>query len=238
MKISKFVLGTPDSSDDMRADIEFVVDNPTKSDIHKVQYCVSLHDEAGVMVGGNNSGEEDCLIEPGEDAVISPYAGDVSVHFVGDERDNVKVRVNATLYAREFHRMGEIDAPAKDNQVIRHAKSVKSALIDGELVIMLLRTPADESGDVTTKIRLGLRNLCDKVLPDVLLRCRLLDRDGSEAESSQDTVTVRANGTAFFDTYLSVKKSKLKGAKMAFDLTLFHPVHVANCDAVSTPEED
>lgn len=238
MKISGFTLAEPDSDSEMHADIEIVVDNPTKLDVQKVEYSVVLLDENGAPVACGSNNQEDCMIEPGEDAVIMASVGRVSSHIVGEERDNVRVRANATLYAREFHRLGEIDAPTKDNVAVFLTKSIKSALVDGNIVLTIFRPAADDSGDVSLQIRMQVQSCCDTALQDVTLKYRLLDRDGSEAESSYGSLNLRARGCAIFDEYISVKKSKLKGATLAFDLLLFYPIHVANCESMSAPQGD
>jgi hypothetical protein len=238
MKVSKFTLWEPDSDREMNSDIELVVDNPTKLDVQRVEYSVVLLGKSGAPVAGGSNQQEDCMIEPGEHAVISTGAGRVSAHIVGEDRDNVKLRANATLYAREFHRLGEIDAPAKDNTAACLKKSIKSALVEGKLVLAVLRPAADERGNVSLQIRMQLQSRCDIVLQDVMLKYRLLDRDGSEAESSYGTLQLRAKGSAIFDEYIAVKKSRLRGATLSFELLLFYPIHVANCEGISAPHED
>jgi hypothetical protein len=239
MKISKFTLSEPDSDGEMQPDIEFQVDNPTKSDVHLVQYTVALLDEKGALVVSDSDSEAKCTVDRGGIETISVLGpAGISSHVVGSDRDNVKVRVNATLCAREFHRLGEISIPAKDHETARLTKSVKSKLIEGKLVAAVFRPPVDEEGDVSVWVRLAVQSRHETELPNAELKCTLLDRNGSEVDTSTIYRRVRARGLSAFDSYMVVKKSKLKGATMSLDLLLYHPVHVAYCEAMSAPQED
>lgn len=239
MKISKFTLSEPDSDGEMQPDIEFQVDNPTKSDVHLVQYTVALLDEQGALVVSDSDTEAKCSIDPRETETISVLGpAGISRHVVGSDRDNVKVRVNATLCAREFHRLGEISIPAKDHETARLTKSVKSKLIDGKLVAAVFRPPVDDEGDVSVWVRLAVQSRHDTELPNAELECTLLDRNGSEVDSMKIYRRIRARGLSAFDSYMVVKKPKLKGATMSLGLHLYYPVHVAHCEAMSSPQED
>lgn len=199
-----------------------------------------MFDEQGFPVSTANNDARACLIAPGEDARFVVVPADwISLHAVGEDRDNVKVIADATLYAREFHKLGEIAVPAKQHGVAQLQQKVKSSLIDGNVTLGIHRAAPSDDDSVDVNVIVVLRSRCEFILPQAELKTRMLDSEGAqEGDVSSMAVDIPAGGVVFLKDCISVHKSMLAGAKLAFELLLFHPVGIVKCEATSTPNDD
>lgn len=238
MKITKFAVGAPDSDGDMNSSIEFVAVNPTKEDVRLVRYHAVVTDKDGYAVACNIENEESCNLEPGGDLTLGPWIT-LQKGFCGKTRDNLKLTMSATMYAREFTKLGEIEVPAKDLTVALVEKKVSSSVIDGTVKVGVQRKKEDDSGQVQVSCMVMVRNKSDLHLQKVQLKSELLDSEDAVVESNESDVTIAAHCVSCIDGGFSwLKKSQLKGAKVRMGLFVFRPVYAGECTAVSTPEDE
>jgi len=239
MKVTKFLLSAPDSDGAMSSTTTVTVVNPTKEDVRWIQFNSVFSDKDGFPLQCSNDSNEDCTIEPGEDFQISPWGSDIPSQVVGTGRDNVTLTVSATLYAREFFKLGEIDVPATDLTAVKLERQINSSTIEGPIKAMLFRQKTDDEGQTKVDCRIVVRNKSDLHLARIEVKCELLDADEAVVDSNSDQAVLPARSIVCIESGSSwLKKSQFKGAKLRVSLSVFRPVHTAQCSATSTPSED
>ena len=239
MKITKFLLSAPDSDGAMSSTTTVTVANPTKEDVRWIQFNSVFSDKDGFPLQCSNGNEEDCTIEPGEDFQISPWGSDIPSQVVGTGRDNVTLTVSGTLYAREFFKLGEIEVPTTDLTATKLERQINSSTIEGPIKAMLFRQKTDDEGQTKIDCRVFVRNKSDLHLAKVEVKCDLLDADDAVTDNNSDQLVLPARSIVCIETGSGwLKKSQFKGAKMRVSLSVFRPIHTAQCSATSAPSED
>lgn len=241
MKIVEFLLRQPDDEDLVTGNhctyttIECEIDNPTKAEVVDLELSGILLDRKGTPIYAHGW-REGCHIEPGESSEVTFGVLHPPEALVGKACDDVTLIACATHYAREFHRLGSVDVPSKSDEIVRHSKKVKSSLIEGELSLMVQRGRPDDEGEIPISIRLALRSRSKDLLKEISLETKLIDKDGSDELASGESLDLRAGSIGCLTSTISLKKSQLKGAKLAFELAIRYPVHSSSCEKVSTPD--
>ncbi len=238
MKITKFELRAPDSDGEMSTDVAALIDNPTTEEVRWLEYIAVLSDKDGFPLSCWRN-TEDCTIDIGEEFAVDPHGSPVQSQVAGGARNNITVSVSAILHAREFYKLGEVEAPAADRGFARIEKAVTSSTIDGALNVLIFRHKTDEQGQTCLECRVTIRNVSDLHLARVQLKWDLVDAEDSITESGSDEIAVQARSLGCLESSIGwYKKSQFKGAKVRLSLYVFRPVHAAHCSGTSTPSKD
>lgn len=236
MNVTKFLLSPPNSDGSMSTTAIVTIVNPTTEDARWIQFNAVYSDKDGFPLQCNNNATEECKIEPGEDFQISTWGAEIPSQVVGTSRDNVTLTVNATLHAREFFKLGEIDVPAVDFASAKLERQVTSSTIEGPIKAMLFRQKTDEEGQTKIDCRIFVRNKSDLHLARVEVKCEVLDADEAVTDTNSDQSVLPTRSVVCIESGSNwLKKSQFKGAKMRVSLSVFRPTHTAQCSATSVP---
>jgi hypothetical protein len=186
MNISKFAVGQPDSDGDVRQpEVECVITNPTQADVRMIRQSLIVTDKNGFCIGHNANNQEDCDIEPGGDTTITPWLT-FEQGFSETEEGSFRLTVSATLYARVFFSLGEVDVPTKDLSREMFEREIASTVIEGPLKVSVLRGKPDDEGKIAVKAMVIVRNKSEHHLPRVEMKSELLDSDGGVIDETTD----------------------------------------------------
>ena len=225
MKISKAEFNGPDADGDVNFEFTVTFENKTDHDIESVKSSCLITNKEGAVVGGSYGDENDIFIEPGESEEIDLYCSYLkSAHF-GGKLAGSNVLIDATFYRAEFHKLGEHDVPLS---------SEKPNIIDNSLeigdMLKIFKTgifldPVDEEGDVGMEVRIGIRNVSDVHFEKVEVKAELLDKRGSEIETSSDYQVLNAFSSSFLNaTFWGLKPNRLKGCVVKLSLLVHQPI--------------
>lgn len=237
MKISKFLVESPDASGEMAAEVTVAVDNATSHESRWVQYRIVLENGQGFPIQ-YAEGFDDCRLAKDEQFEFSSSCTLPSCT-AGTRRDDIVARVSATLHAREFFRLGEIAAPGLEFECETVSREIRSEVLEPDLRLTLLRVKNDEEGQARVECRVMLRNRSTVQLERVVLKCELLDADEAPVDESEDSMSIPAGLTACLEGGTPwVKASRLKNAKIRLSLSVYRPVLVVACEGTSSPGLD
>lgn len=235
MHVTKFEMYSPDRGGDMTVDCKVIVDNPTQENIRLIRTSTVYVNKDGLIFACNLDNDRDEYLGPGEDSILDPGISDANVKYCGDARDDVRVRVFATLYCREFSKLGEIEVPAHYKQCTTLRKTVTSSVIDPEIAVVVSRGEPDDNGNIIIETLCGILNRTDKHIGKVLLKTELLDNEGEviHTDESQSELAPHAV-TCIEGSIWGLRKGQLGGARCRCSLSVFVPVHRETCEATST----
>ena len=237
MKISKFVIGAPDTVDEMSADIMVSIPNECDEDVRWVQCRMIVEDARGFPLQCIETAE-DCRLAPQESLDVSSGCT-LLAPTAGSRRDDVVIRAFATLFARDFVRLGEIEVPSAELGQVPVLKTLQSAVIGPEIRGLAIRTKTDEEGQGRVECRVLVQNRGTWHLERISLKCELLDADDAPIEEGEDSVSVPAGMVACVDGGTPwVKTAQLRKAKVRLSLSVFRPVRTLDCSGTSVPEGD
>ncbi len=235
MKIMQFQVGAPDPTGEMNADVTFAIKNVPSHDLRWVQYRVVFENRQGFPIQCSE-GSEDCRLEPDEAFQISTSCI-LQNHTAGTSRDDIVARVAASLHAREFLRLGEVEAPIQEFGWATLSRTVQSAVLDPTLKIGLLRSRNDDEGHGRVECRVILQNRSQSHLDRVVLKCELLDADEVSIDENEDSISIPSGSTACLEGGTSwVKASRFKNAKIRLSLSVYRPIESVECVGTSSPE--
>jgi len=238
MNVTKFEVGYPDGDGDMWVNCEVIVDNTTKEDISMIRTSTVYMNKDGSIFDCNTNNDLDTYLEPGENLEFDPGTGYVKSLYCGDARDDIRLRVFATFYSREFSKLGEIEVPSSPKQYTTLHKTVTSSIIDPEITTIISCSEPDDDGDIGIEIRCGILNKSDKHIDKILLKTELLDRKGDVIGTDESQAELASHAaTCINGSIWSFKKGRLKEAQCRCSLSVFIPVHQETCEALSTPSD-
>ena len=239
MKITKFTLQRPDSDGDIEGEAAITFENPTQEIVRLVTMNSVVLGPLGFPVSSGNSDTEECAMEPQDthQGVISVRRAQVAL--AGNDPSRVEVVVSATLHAREFLKLGAADVPQMEHgwTTIEHA--VSSRTIESPVRVFVHRGDDSDDGKASLEWRASLRNIADFHIARVQLKCDLLDADDSILQSCDASISIDAGFVACVsDSFCSVRKGQLRGAKLKFTMSVFRPVHTATSRSTGSAEEE
>jgi hypothetical protein len=236
-KISKFVVGPPDSSGDMSAEVEASISNTSGQVVRWIQHRMILESAGGFPLA-TSEGAEECRLEPDESIVISS-SSTLSVESAGTRRDTFIVRSSATLYSREFFQLGEIEVPTAELRFATIEKSIESLGLCSDVRVQAVRSRCDDAGNGRVECRALLKSKYSSLLEQVGLSYELLDADGATVESGDESVALPAGGITSIELSTSwLRPSQLKISKLRLALTVFLPRAVEECRARSLASDE
>jgi len=236
-EITKFTVSEPDDDGDMHTDVEMSFTNSSGEDVRLVKAATVFFSGSGVAIG-SGSNKDTLALDPGEDLTIKPGSRYLKVGMAGNERNDIRCVARATLYKREFHRLGEVDLPKNESEPTVLIATTKSSAISADVKIAILRMPPDSDGDVNLEVRCGLYNLGESRLDEVTLKIDVLDEDDSVLRSDETSTDIDPKAWGAIDTTIwGLSKGVLKSAKARMYLTIYHPVLTINGEGVSSPAD-
>jgi hypothetical protein len=239
MKLTKATYSGPDSDGDLNFEIEATIENGGESIVELVKTSVILVNSDGVSVGGSHDDEEEVFIDTDETASIdirTPWSTK-EVGF-GGGLDNIKAIVDAQLYRREFHNLGEFALPA-DHKTATHVK--KGIDIAGLVKIMgatCSRTKPDEDGDMQVEMNIGIRNISDIYFERVVAKFAIFDQEGAEVDRAEDyNCLTPHSGHSLNPSMYGLKKGRLKNCTAKLTIHVYQPVGFHSETIVLTKED-
>jgi hypothetical protein len=238
MKITKFAIDAPRSTGELPTHIEFLASNPTEEDVRWTTYHCIITDKTGFMAAGNIMAEADSsIIEPGDELAISPFSINVWPEMFGNKPKDLTLTVSAIMHGRDFYKLGEVDVPSVELESVLIEKEITSAVIGGPIKVRVFYVNNDDDS-VRLCCRLCIYNKSDIQLDMVRLESVLLDKDGAVIDSRSDDVEVSAQSRVGMNGGWDwLKKSQLKGSTVRLSLSVFRPIHTAECSAQGSPAE-
>ena len=225
MKITKAEFNGPDGDGDLNFDFVITFENTSDFDIESVKSSCLITNKDGAVVGGSYGDEKDIFIEPGDSEEIDLYCSYLkSAHFGGSLAGS-NVLVDATFYRAEFHKLGEHEVPSSSD---------KPNIIDNSLeigdMLKIFKTgvfldPVDEEGEVGMEVRIGVRNVSDVHFEKIEVKAELLDKRGSEIDTSQDYQVLNAFSSSFLNaSFWGLKPNRIKGCSVKLSLLVHQPI--------------
>ncbi len=236
MKISKFTYNGPDSDGDISFDMEAEIENETEYVIELVKTSCLMTNSDGVCVGGSYENESDAYIEPRDTGSIDLGIGYMKAAPFGGQLDATKAVVDAVFFRRDFHKMGEVEIPESHEKCTFLEKVVN---VGGSIDIMgatCIRHEADDDGDVTVELQVGVRNLSDAYIDRVTTKIILLDQEDSQIEDSEDYSSMPPHSGRIFTPSVYTKKGRLRNSTIRLSVSLYLPVGHQAEEAVAVKE--
>ena len=225
MKITKAEYNGPDGDDDVNFDFSVTFENSSDHDIESVKTSCLITNQEGVVVGGSYGDEQEVFIEPGETEEFDLYCSYLKGAHFGGNLASSSVLVDATFYRAEFHKLGEHEVPSSSD---------KPNIVDNEFeigdMLKVFKTgiflePVNDDGEVSMEVRIGVRNVSDVHFEKVEVKAELLDKRGSEVDTSQDYQVLNAFSSSILNaTFWGLKPSRLKGCSIKLSLLVHQPI--------------
>jgi len=236
MKISKFTYNGPDSDGDISFDMEAEIENETEYVIELVKTSCLMTNSDGVCVGGSYDNESDAFIEPRDSGSINVYPGWVKTAPFDGQLDAMKAVVDATFFRRDFQKMGEVEVPESHEKCGFMEKVLN---VGGSIDIMgatCIRHEADDDGDVSVELQVGVRNVSDAYIERVTAKAFLLDQEDSQIEDSEDYSPLPPHSGHIFTPSVYTKKGRLRNATIRLSVSIYLPVGHETEEAVAVKE--
>lgn len=237
--ILQFKLTPPDTDGDMRVSAEVMVRNATPLTVHLIRTHTVYINKDGIIISSDRDNYEQEKLLPGEfSSKFDPVTSYVKAGLCGSKRNDVCMRVFATLYSREFHKLGEIKIPHNNNQHAILRATLNSTIIAPEINLLLLRNAPDDDGSIRIDIRCGVVNTTDQYIDKIILKSSILDEEDEVIEDSKAEKKLLPQTAICIEySFRPIKKSRLRGAYCRFSLSVFTPVQREVCDAISTLDD-
>jgi len=238
LKISKAEYRGPDSDGDVSMEIEAVVENDTESVIELVKTSVILVNAEGVTVCGSDDDEIDVFIESKETANIDVRTPYFKAFCFEGKFDAIKVILDAQMYRREFHNLGEFDIPNGDETVTFLKKGVDIAGLVKVIGGTCIREKPDDDGDVRLEFSLGIRNISDTYFERVTVKFSIFDQEGAEVDRAEAyTYLAPHSGRVLEPSFYSLKKGRLRNCTGKLTLHVHQPVSYYTDSCLLKPEK-
>tara|TARA_B100000963_G_C22560754_1_gene641205 strand:- start:258 stop:974 length:717 start_codon:yes stop_codon:yes gene_type:complete len=225
MKITKAEYSGPDGDDDVNFDFELTFENSSDHDIESVKTSCLITNQDGAVVGGSYGDEQDVFIEPGETEAFDLYCSYLKGAHFGGNLAGSSVLIDATFYRAEFHKLGEHEVPSSSDK----PNIVDNGLEIGDMLKIfktgIFLDAVNDEGEVGMEVRIGVRNVSDVHFEKVEVKAELLDKRGSEVDTSQDYQVLNAFSSSFLNaSFWGLKPSRLKGCSVKLSLLVHQPI--------------
>ena len=227
---STFVAQEPDEDGDIGFETELKVTNDTDQTIHQIQYKIWYSDPEGAIFEETDS-YDDVFLTLGDQHTISPW-GRGNLRYLNDR--SICVRGVGCLARRDFRLLGEVIIPAA-GQSTQLKTDLDLAWTSGSLTVLISRSNPDSDGDFSLEYKVLIENASSKHLKVVILKAQLIDAEGVEIESNENSQEIPAESFVLYNNnFYSAKAAQLEGAKAIISLKAMIPV--ASFDARGTTE--
>jgi len=99
-----------------------------------------------------------------------------------------------------------------------------------------IRHEADDDGDVTVELQVGVRNLSDAYIDRVTTKIILLDQEDSQIEDSEDYSPMPPHSGRIFTPSVYTKKGRLRNSTIRLSVSLYLPVGHQTEEALAVKE--
>ena len=225
MKFIKAEYNGPDGDGDVNFDFELAFENSSDHDIESVKTSCLITNQEGAVVGGSYGDEQDVFIEPGESEAFDIYCSYLKEAHFGGSLAGSNVLVDSTFYRAEFHKLGEHEVPSSSDNpnIIDNSLEIGDMLKVFKTGIFL--DPVDDEGEVGMEVRIGVRNVSDVHFEKVEVKAELLDKRGSEVDTSEDYQVLNAFSSSFLvASFWGLKPSRLKGCTIKLSVLVHQPI--------------
>ena len=237
MKITKAEF---DKSYDDRVTIDITVDmeNDHEESVELAKSNMIIVDDKGNCIAGTTyANEEDCFAEKGES-----FSLDLSEYVdtpLCDDFSKVTAVVDLTTFKREFKKLGEIDCPQDHKNPVKSDKSIDFGdLRVYGVVIAREKPPENKSDDHDINIKVGVKNMSDKHIQLVKVKCLLVDSKDSVIEDNDAQESLPGNASITLQPYLRAKSGKMKGATIKVNISTYHELTHFNAESILKPAKD
>ena len=239
MKITNFTLGSCDSDGTISSEATIKFVNPTKEVVRLVTLKSVLRGPLGSLLTSYANDDVECMMDPQDshNAVVGVIGS--SVELEGLHPSQVQFMAFATLHARDFIKLGEVDVPKAAHGWTTLERAIQSRTLESPVRILVRR--GEDSDDRTTELEwsASLRNIAEFRLDHVRLKCELVDADGDIVATSNDSAQFEAGHVGLVsDSFSSVHIGQLRGAKLQFTMSLFRPVYNEIISGSATASEE
>ena len=236
MKVSKAEYRTYD--DDINIDLTVDVENENEETVELAKYNALVIDEKGNCVGGDSYiSDYDAYADKGETFSIdfSSYMSKFSVADVG----KATAVVDVTTFKREFKKLGEVDCPQDYESPTMSDKSIDFGDVRVYGVIALRdKPPENKSDDHNVRVKIGVKNMSDKHIQQVKVKCQLIDTKDSIVMDTESQEALPGNASISLEPYLYAKSGKMKGATIKVNISTFHELTHYNAESPMKPAKD
>ncbi len=240
MKINQFTFRNPDSDGDISLEGSVLLENKTDFDAEYITISSTVLNHAGVAVGGNREEEDSAFIS-------SKSSGEVDLRFGWDyhkdlfdgKPKNIKALIEATLYKREFMKVGTIEVPANINTLHMLKKDVSIGGMVEIRGVSVLRKKDDDDGNIQLAIKAGFRNISDTYIDRVQLNARILDQREAEIESDIRYESMPSKSAWLCEpSFWGIKPGKVKNGEISLNASVFVPIGTFTSEATATLSKD
>ena len=193
----------------------------------------------GVTVGGSHDDEEEVYVEPKETANVDIRSGwGLSAAGFGENLDKIKAFVDVQLFRREFHNLGEFDIPQNHEEATFIKKGIDIAGLVKIIGVTCTRKKADDDGDVSVSLAIGIRNISDIYFERITAKFSIFDQEGAEVDraESYNYLAPRAGHVLQPDVY-GLKSGRLKNCKGKLTIHVHQPVGFHSSETVLVKED-
>lgn len=224
--------------DDININLTVDVENNNEETVELAKYNALVVDENGNCVGGESYIQEyDAYAEKGETFSIDfgQYLSKFSVADLG----KATAVVDLTTFKREFKKLGEIDCPQDYKSPTKSDKSIDFGDVRVYGVIALRdKPPENNSDDHNVGLKIGVKNMSDKHIQQVKVKCQLIDTKDSIVMDSEAQEALPGNASITLQPYLYAKSGKMKGATIKVNISTFHELTHYNAESSMKPGKD
>lgn len=233
MQVAQFTLNEPDDDGDMGAEFSLQILNTSQVDIRLVKSTILFANQEGFVFAANEDDSE-VRIEPDSDETISISLSWIKSIYCAGASDGVSAKVAATMYSREWLKLGHSPVPKSAKDLVALKPNIKSNHISPDLNVLVTRTKPDDDGDINLEFRCAVSNTSQHPLGKVMLKAELIDEDDSVLETTNCEITLEAQQAKLIECSMwNLKSSVLKGAQLKFSMAIFVPVFQEKCEATS-----
>ncbi len=233
MQVAQFTLNEPDDDGDMSAEFSLQVFNSSQVDIRLVKSTILFANQEG-LVFASNEDESEVRIEPDSDETLGISLSWIKSIYCAGATDGVSAKVAATLYSREWLKLGSSPVPKNETDLVALKPKFKSNHISPALKVLVSRTKPDDDGDINLEFRCAVTNASDQPLGKVMLKAELIDEDDSILNTSTGDTDLAPRQAKLIECSMwNLKRSVLKGAQLKFSMAVFVPVLQEECEATS-----
>ena len=239
MKINKFTYTKPDSDGDVRLEGSAVFENKTDFDAEYVVISTTVLNHAGVTVAGQKREEENAFVSSkGSEEMDIDFGWNLHEDFLDGKSDKISALVTATMYKREFVKVGSIEVPANQNSLNMFKKDVSLGGMVEVRGVSVLRKK-DEDGEIKLEIRAGFRNVSDSYIDRAQLTTKLIDQRDAEIDESLEYQSMPSKSSWIAEpSFWGVKPGKVKNAELKLSASIFVPIGTFTAEASATLHKD
>ena len=226
MKITKATYEGPDSDNEIGFEIEAALENKTESTIELIKTSVIIVNSDGVTMGGSDDDEEEVYIDSGESgsfSVRSPWG--LSAAAACGNLDGMKAVVDAVLFRREFHNLGEFAIPKDHKESTFVKKGIDIAGLVKIIGATCTRCKADDDGDIRVELSIGIRNISDIYFERVTANFSIFDQEGAEVDRDSNYASLAPHASKILTpSFYSLKAGRLKNCTGKLTIHVHQPI--------------